>query len=81
MIIPVRCMTCGKVLGDKWVYYQKRVMEMKDSGDIKDDDARQDVVKTEGKKEARGVILDELGLDRMCCRRHLLAHTDLIDVI
>ena len=25
MIIPVRCFTCGKVLGDKWNYYCKEV--------------------------------------------------------
>ena len=22
MIIPVRCFTCGKILGDKWTYYK-----------------------------------------------------------
>ena len=81
MIIPIRCMTCGKVLGDKWNYYVKRVNEMKENGEINDEDARQDVVKTEKTKEPRGQVLDELGLERICCRRHLLSHSDLIDVI
>ena len=25
------------------------------------------------------VVLDELGLDRYCCRRHMLGHVDIID--
>ena len=29
MIIPVKCFTCGKVLADKYQYYQKTVAEMK----------------------------------------------------
>ena len=28
MIIPVRCFTCGKVLADKWEYYDKKVKEL-----------------------------------------------------
>ena len=27
MIIPVRCFTCGKVLGDKYDYYKNKVEE------------------------------------------------------
>ena len=26
-------------------------------------------------------ILNELGITKMCCRRHFLGHVDLIDVI
>lgn len=26
-------------------------------------------------------ILDKLGLERMCCRRHMLSHVDLINII
>jgi DNA-directed RNA polymerase subunit N (RpoN/RPB10) len=29
MIIPVRCFTCGKVLGDKYNYYKRTVNEEK----------------------------------------------------
>ena len=25
--IPVRCFTCGKVLGEKWTFYERRVRE------------------------------------------------------
>ena len=30
MIIPVRCFTCGKVLADKWAYYERRCRELGD---------------------------------------------------
>ena len=29
MIIPVKCFTCGKVLGDKYLFYTKKVRELK----------------------------------------------------
>ena len=29
----------------------------------------------------QGKLLDELGLHKMCCRRHMLGHVDLVDVI
>lgn len=34
MIIPVRCFTCGKVLGHLWDDYKKRVAKNEDSGKI-----------------------------------------------
>lgn len=81
MIIPVRCFTCNKVLGDKWNHYQKKVNEMKDTAEIDDADARHDVINAENGKEPRGRLLDDMGIKRMCCRRHLLTHVDLIDII
>ena len=29
MIIPVKCFTCGKVLANKYLYYKKRVVQLK----------------------------------------------------
>ncbi|MDY6770945.1 MAG: DNA-directed RNA polymerase subunit N [Candidatus Nanohaloarchaea archaeon] len=58
MIVPVRCFTCGKVVGDKWEEFQKRTEEQ--------DEDPQDV-------------LDDLGLDKYCCRTVLLTHVDLAD--
>ena len=29
MIIPVKCFTCGKVLADKYLYYQREVRKRK----------------------------------------------------
>jgi len=59
MIIPVRCFSCGKVIGDKWEPFVQRVAA---GGKAKD-------------------VLDELGLDRYCCRRMLISHVEIIDKI
>lgn len=85
MIIPVRCFTCHKVLGDKWEYYQKRIEEHANA-------SRNKRVSPEDIAVAReldiyftdrypGQVLDELGLTKICCRRHMLTHIDLVDVI
>ncbi|MCK4223110.1 DNA-directed RNA polymerase subunit N, partial [Candidatus Bathyarchaeota archaeon] len=37
MIVPVRCFTCGKVIGDKWEEFANRVKEGEDAGRVLDD--------------------------------------------
>lgn len=78
MIIPIRCFTCGKVLADKYEYYKQRVAELEEQ-------ARAKEAKSTGTHVFDGVksgkVLDELGLTRMCCRRHMLGHVDLIEII
>ncbi|MFB0557933.1 MAG: DNA-directed RNA polymerase subunit N [Candidatus Bathyarchaeia archaeon] len=37
MIIPVRCFSCGKVIGDKWEPYARRVTRGERPGDVLDD--------------------------------------------
>jgi len=73
MIIPVRCFTCGKVLADKWEYYQRESQKLYTSGE---DDKQKDKYFSEPRTKE---ILDKLGLDRYCCRRHMLGHVDIID--
>jgi DNA-directed RNA polymerase subunit N (RpoN/RPB10) len=29
MIIPIRCMNCGMVLADKWIYYKEEVKRLR----------------------------------------------------
>jgi DNA-directed RNA polymerase subunit N (RpoN/RPB10) len=81
MIIPVRCFTCGKILGDKWTYYQSEVAKLK----AKDGSSMEDTVINVNSKTLKptpeGKILDKLELNRYCCRRVMLGHTDLIDII
>jgi len=36
---------------------------------------------TQDGDEDPGEVLDDLGLDRYCCRRMLVAHDDLVDVV
>lgn len=66
-MIPVRCFTCGKVVSNAWDGYKKRVEERKK--ELKTNDIKV------------GDILDDLGIERYCCRRMLLTHVELIDVL
>ena len=36
MIIPVRCFTCGRLVGDKWEDFARRVKEGEDAGKVLD---------------------------------------------
>lgn len=75
MIIPVRCFTCGKVIADKWNYFVKR------SGEVTAKTERNEVDKDGFYNVKLGEVLDELGLKRICCRRHMLCHVNLIEEI
>lgn len=37
MMIPVRCFTCGSVIGDKWEKFARRVKNGEDPGRVLDD--------------------------------------------
>lgn len=78
MIIPIRCFTCGKLIADKWNYYKKeldKVNSTKDKETIININSKTKIDTPEGK------ILDKLELKRYCCRRMMLSHVDLIDII
>lgn len=85
MIIPVRCMTCGALISDKWQKYQEVLLDHKNKLGQKNvvildvDRVVQDV-NTEA-KTAECLALEELKIHRMCCRRHFLCNIDMIDVI
>lgn len=58
MIIPIRCISCGKPVAHLWEAYKEGV----------------------AKGEDRKKLLDELGLERYCCRALFLGHVDLADM-
>jgi DNA-directed RNA polymerase subunit N (RpoN/RPB10) len=77
MIIPVRCFECGKLLADKWNYYQEKLREAKGNSYNKP-------VCFDGKTlpvTAEAEIFKQLQLTRYCCRKNLLTHVDLINKI
>ena len=76
MIIPVKCFTCGKVLGNKYRFYQREVRKRKGEQDMKVD---QVVYLTEefAEKTPEGQVMDLLKLNKPCCRRHMLTHVDI----
>jgi DNA-directed RNA polymerase I, II, and III subunit RPABC5 len=76
MIIPVKCVTCGKVIGDKYRYYLNEVKRIKMSRGENIDSVKyltQEFID----KTAEGEVLDKLGFNKMCCRRHFLTHVDI----
>lgn len=76
MIIPVKCFTCGKVLADKYMHYKSKVRELKLANSM-DVDKVVYLTQDNIKKTPEGKILDDLGLNKMCCRRHMLSHVDI----
>lgn len=76
MLIPVKCFTCGKVLGDKYRYYVREVEKLKLDKDLKVNKVIY-LDKTNLDKTPEGSILDKLELTKYCCRRHMLTHVDI----
>ena len=76
MIIPVKCFTCGTVLGDKYRWYLSEVRKMK-SKDKEDIVTVQYLTEEMIDKTPEGIVLDTLRLNKMCCRRHMLTHVDI----
>ena len=76
MIIPVKCFTCGKVLANKYLFYTREVRKMKLDKE-QDPDKVVYLTNNYAEKTTEGVVLDSLGLTRICCRRHMLTHVDI----
>ena len=76
MIIPIKCFTCGTVLADKYTYYCEEVRKIKLQKDLHTDKVIY-LTKEFSDKTPEGHVLDELGLKKMCCRRHMLTHVDI----
>jgi len=76
MIIPVKCFTCGGVIADKYRYYLEEVRKRKLAKDM-DVDKVVYLTKEFSEKTPEGEVLDEIGLKKMCCRRHMLTHVDI----
>ena len=59
MLIPVRCFSCGNVIGQHWSDYKMRTENGEDAGEV----------------------LNDLGVERYCCRRMFVGQVELIDEI
>jgi DNA-directed RNA polymerase subunit N len=60
MIIPIRCMSCGKPIAHLWEEFKDRV---------------------EKKGEDPKKVLDEMGLERYCCRTVFLGQEDTLQLV
>ena len=77
MIIPIKCVTCGNVIADKYRYYleQVRKKKMETGQPIEKVIYYTKEMKTKTTPEAE--VLDSLGMNNMCCRRIMLTHVDV----
>ena len=76
MLIPVKCFTCGKVLADKYRWYQIEVRKIKMANDMTIEKVVY-LTKENTEKTPEGEVMDKLKLDKYCCRRHMLTHVDI----
>ena len=88
MIIPIRCMNCGNILADKWLFYQQEVKRLRGNAN-KNQPIYMDGTSMDGKpikdnqipRTPELEVLEHLKLRRYCCRKHMLTHVDLLDKI
>ena len=82
MIIPIRCMTCGKVIADYWEEYNERVAQKKiDQKDLHNNNSVIYKDASQVTKTIEGEVLDELNMRRYCCRRMFLSQPDILQTI
>ena len=76
MIIPIKCFTCGNVLADKYRFYQSEIRRYKIQQGL-DVEKVIYLTKDNVEKTIEGRVLDDLGLNNVCCSRHMLTHVDI----
>jgi len=82
MIIPIRCFTCNKVVAHLWEEYLNKIQVAYIEEDIKNNKKKRFIeLEQLENKTVEGKALDEMNINRYCCRRMLLSHVDLCDKI
>ena len=80
MIIPIRCMNCGKPIADKWLFYKEQLREARKAAGLNTETPYyMDATTVPDTPERR--LLKAIGLSRPCCRKHFLTQIDLMDKI
>ena len=80
MPIPVRCFTCGRPIANKYAYYKAMVDDRTHAQGNNDRTTQyftSDMLDKPLKKTIAGTVLDEMGIDSVCCRRHMLTHVEI----
>lgn len=78
--IPIKCVTCGKVLADKYLYYKEQAKSkklQKNGGNPANIDKTVFFTTENMEKTAEGIVLDDLCIFKACCRRTMLTHVDI----
>lgn len=75
MLIPIRCFTCGGVLANKYRFYEREVRKIKHEKQMSHNVVY--LTRENVKKTPEGEVMDFLGLNKVCCRRHILTHVNI----
>jgi DNA-directed RNA polymerase I, II, and III subunit RPABC5 len=75
MIIPIKCFTCGTLIADKYRFYITHINEEKAKSKQSTDPIY--FSNANNTKSPEGHLMDKLGLNKQCCRRHMLTHVDI----
>ena len=77
MIVPVRCLSCGKVIGNKYYHYKKEVAALKAKYNITNNELTTiNINQKEVTKTIEGKVLDKLGITKDCCRTKIMYHLE-----
>jgi len=71
MIVPVRCFNCNKVLAHLWEPYQQKLQENTNEL-LLNAEKKTLVIGIDNEKSAECKALDELGVERYCCRAAMM---------
>jgi DNA-directed RNA polymerase I, II, and III subunit RPABC5 len=85
MIIPIKCVSCGNVLADKYRYYveqvRKKKMEQSKANPQKSgNEVKKVVYYTKDMQHTttpEAEVMDQLKLFNVCCRRIMMTHVDV----
>ena len=78
MIIPIRCFSCNRVLASKYKTYKEIISKNTEDENIISGNPDINLSKKTIYQEA----FIKIGInDRYCCKRHMLAHIDLVQKI
>lgn len=83
MIIPIRCFTCGKEIANLWPIYCEIETMFRNKNQIRSDQDRSDQTERNQTHQNRldriQMLNEKTGLKRICCKRMLLTHVEIID--
>lgn len=86
---PIKCFTCGMVIGNQYHHYKNRVTQIKNNQNQNQNDnnnnrvtyltkeylkSHRDPITNKIEKSVEGKVLEEMSIRRPCCKRHFLTH-------
>ena len=72
MIIPVRCFTCGSLIGNKWEIYLEEIKKINEDVKLSEEDKINKTI---------DLFENKLKLKRYCCRMILTCTVDMTEII